>query len=145
MALKNIEQLKTLSINQIPTRELYRQLKSDNQLTKKQSLIVIDDELDQRIYKDEVNIMAANGKIQMDSNYIPSSDNDIATKSYVDNSNPTITPTVGFTSKNQIYIGSSEPGTSTQALIWVDTSSDGALKYRMSTSDPWKIIPVAWS
>lgn len=145
MASKTSENLQTLSINQIPTRKLYRQLKTDNQLTEQQSLIIIDDELDQRLYKDEINVMSANGKIQMASNYTPSAANDIATKSYVDNSNPNITPTVGFTSNNQIYIGSTEPGTSTSALIWIDTSSNGVLKYRTSNTDSWKIIPVAWA
>mgnify|MGYP003415973390 FL=1 len=36
----------------------------------------------------------------MANEYVPISGNDIATKKYVDNSNPTITPTVGFTSNN---------------------------------------------
>lgn len=145
MASKTSTNLNTLSINQIPTRALYRQLKKNNQLNEEQSLVIVDDDFEQRLYKDEVNVMSANGKIQMANGYVPMSDNDIATKNYVDNSNPNITPAVGFTSNNQIYIGSTEPGTSTYALIWIDTSSNGVLKYRTSNTDSWKIIPVAWA
>ena len=105
MSSKTSTNLNTLSINQIPTRALYRQLKNNNQLNEEQSLVIIDDDFEQHLYKDEVNIMSANGKIQMANEYVPISGNDIATKKYVDNSNPTITPTVGFTSNNQIYIG----------------------------------------
>lgn len=143
MASKTSTNLNTLSINQIPTRALYRQLKEDNQLNEEQSLVIIDDDFEQRLYKDEVNVMSANGKIQMANEYVPISGNDIATKKYVDNSNPTITPTVGFTSNNQIYIGTTVPSSSS-ALIWVDISSNGVLKYRTSSSDSWKPIPVAW-
>lgn len=144
MASKTSTNLNTLSINQIPTRALYRQLKENNQLNEKQSLVIIDDDFEQRLYKDEVNVMSANGKIQMANDYIPISGNDIVTKNYVDNSNPTITPTVGFASNNQIYIGTTAPSSSSSALIWVDISSNGVLKYRTSSNDSWKPIPVAW-
>ena len=81
----------------------------------------------------------------MASSYTPTEDNDACTKKYADSINPTITPTVGFDVTNQIYIGSTDPGSNAAALIWVDTSSSGALKYRTSKTDTWKIIPVAWS
>ena len=81
----------------------------------------------------------------MASSYTPTEDNDVCTKKYADSINPTITPTVGFDLTNQIYIGSTDPGSNAAALIWIDTSSSGVLKYRTSKTDSWKIIPVAWS
>lgn len=136
--------LNKLIIHQVPSRSLYKTLK-ENGTIRDQSLYIIDGEQEQRLYKDEVNQMAEGGKIQMASSYTPTADNDVCTKKYADSINPSITPTVGFDLTNQIYIGSTDPGSNAAALIWIDTSSTGVLKYRVSKTDTWKIIPVAWS
>lgn len=144
MASQTETKLNKLIIHQVPSRSLYKTLK-ENGTIRNQSLYIIDGEQEQRLYKDEINQMAEGGKIQMASSYTPTADNDVCTKKYADSINPTITPTVGFDLTNQIYIGSTDPGSNAAALIWIDTSSTGVLKYRVSKTDTWKIIPVAWS
>ena len=144
MASQTETKLNKLIIHQVPSRSLYKTLK-ENGTIRDQSLYIIDGEQEQRLYKDEVNQMAEGGKIQMASSYTPTADNDVCTKKYADSINPSITPTVGFDLTNQIYIGSTDPGSNAAALIWIDTSSTGVLKYRVSKTDTWKIIPVAWS
>ena len=144
MAINSDTSLNELIIHQVPSKTLYKTLKENGSISG-QALCIIDGEQEQRLYKDEVNQMAEGGKIQMASSYTPTADNDVCTKKYADSINPTITPTVGFDLTNQIYIGSTDPGSNAAALIWVDTSSSGALKYRTSKTDSWKIIPVAWS
>lgn len=144
MAINSDTSLNELIIHQVPSKTLYKTLKENGSISG-QTLCIIDGEQEQRLYKDEVNQMAEGGKIQMASSYTPTADNDVCTKKYVDSINPTITPTVGFDLTSQIYIGSTDPGSNAAALIWVDTSSSGALKYRTSKTDTWKIIPVAWS
>lgn len=144
MASQTETKLNKLIIHQVPSRSLYKTLK-ENGTIRDQSLYIIDGEQEQRLYKDEVNQMAEDGKIQMASSYTPTADNDVCTKKYADSINPSITPTVGFDLTNQIYIGSTDPGSNAAALIWIDTSSTGVLKYRVSKTDTWKIIPVAWS
>ena len=144
MAINSDTSLNELIIHQVPSKTLYKTLKENGSISG-QALCIIDGEQEQRLYKDEVNQMAEGGKIQMASSYTPTEDNDVCTKKYADSINPTITPTVGFDVTNQIYIGSTDPGSNAAALIWVDTSSSGALKYRTSQTDTWKIIPVAWS
>ncbi len=144
MASQTETKLNKLIIHQVPSRSLYKTLK-ENGTIRDQSLYIIDGEQEQRLYKDEVNQMAEGGRIQMALSYTPTADNDVCTKKYADSINPTITPTVGFDLTNQIYIGSTDPGSNAAALIWIDTSSTGVLKYRVSKTDTWKIIPVAWS
>ena len=144
MAINSDTSLNELIIHQVPSKTLYKTLKENGSISG-QVLCIIDGEQEQRLYKDEVNQMAEGGKIQMASSYTPTEDNDVCTKKYADSINPTITPTVGFDLTSQIYIGSTDPGSNAAALIWVDTSSSGALKYRTSKTDTWKIIPVAWS
>ena len=144
MAINSDTSLNELIIHQVPSKTLYKTLKENGSISG-QTLCIIDGEQEQRLYKDEVNQMAEGGKIQMGSSYTPTEDNDVCTKKYADSINPTITPTVGFDLTSQIYIGSTDPGSNAAALIWVDTSSSGALKYRTSKTDTWKIIPVAWS
>lgn len=144
MAINSNTSLNELVIHQVPSKTLYKTLKENGSISG-QTLCVIDGEQEQRLYKDEVNQMAEGGKIQMASSYTPIADNDVCTKKYADSINPSVTPTVGFDLTNQIYIGSTDPGSNAAALIWVDTSSSGALKYRTSKTDAWKIIPVAWS
>lgn len=144
MAINSDTSLNELIIHQVPSKTLYKTLKENGSISG-QALCIIDGEQEQRLYKDEVNQMAEGGKIQMASSYTPTEDNDVCTKKYADSINPTITPTVGFDLTSQIYIGSTDPGSNAAALIWVDTSSSGALKYRTSKTDTWKIIPVAWS
>lgn len=144
MAINSDTSLNELIIHQVPSKTLYKTLKENGSIGE-QTLCIINGEQEQRLYKDEVNQMAEGGKIQMASSYTPTEDNDVCTKKYVDSINPTITPTVGFDLTSQIYIGSTDPGSNAAALIWVDTSSSGALKYRTSKTDSWKIIPVAWS
>ena len=144
MAINSDTSLNELIIHQVPSKTLYKTLKENGSISG-QALCIIDGEQEQRLYKDEVNQMAEGGKIQMASSYTPTEDNDVCTKKYADSINPTITPTVGFDLTSQIYIGSTDPGSNAAALIWVDTSSSGALKYRTSKTDAWKIIPVAWS
>lgn len=144
MAINSDTSLNELIIHQVPSKTLYKTLKENGSISG-QALCIIDGEQEQRLYKDEVNQMAEGGKIRMASSYTPTADNDVCTKKYADSINPTITPTVGFDLTSQIYIGSTDPGSNAAALIWVDTSSSGALKYRTSKTDTWKIIPVAWS
>ena len=144
MAINSDNYINELIIHQVPSKTLYKTLKENGSISG-QALCIIDGEQEQRLYKDEVNQMAEGGKIQMASSYTPTEDNDVCTKKYADSINPTITPTVGFDLTSQIYIGSTDPGSNAAALIWVDTSSSGALKYRTSKTDSWKIIPVAWS
>lgn len=144
MAINSNTSLNELVIHQVPSKTLYKTLKENGSISG-QTLCIIDGEQEQRLYKDEVNQMAEGGKIQMASSYTPIADNDVCTKKYADSINPSVTPTVGFDLTNQIYIGSTDPGSNAAALIWVDTSSSGALKYRTSKTDAWKIIPVAWS
>ena len=144
MAINSDTSLNELIIHQVPSKTLYKTLKENGSISG-QALCIIDGEQEQRLYKDEVNQMAEGGKIQMASSYTPTADNDVCTKKYADSINPTITPTVGFDLTSQIYIGSTDPGSNAAALIWVDTSSSGALKYRTSKTDTWKIISVAWS
>lgn len=144
MAINSNTSLNELVIHQVPSKTLYKTLKENGSISG-QTLCIIDGEQEQRLYKDEVNQMAEGGKIQMASSYTPIADNDVCTKKYADSINPSVTPTVGFDLTNQIYIGSTDPGSNAAALIWVDTSSSGALKYRTSKTDTWKIIPVAWS
>ena len=144
MAINSDTSLNELIIHQVPSKTLYKTLKENGSISG-QALCIIDGEQEQRLYKDEINQMAEGGKIQMASSYTPTEDNDVCTKKYADSINPTITPTVGFDLTSQIYIGSTDPGSNAAALIWVDTSSSGALKYRTSKTDTWKIIPVAWS
>ena len=144
MAINSNTSLNELVIHQVPSKTLYKTLKENGSISG-QTLCVIDGEQEQRLYKDEVNQMAEGGKIQMASSYTPIADNDVCTKKYADSINPSVIPTVGFDLTNQIYIGSTDPGSNAAALIWVDTSSSGTLKYRTSKTDSWKIIPVAWS
>ena len=144
MAINSDTSLNELIIHQVPSKTLYKTLKENGSIGE-QTLCIINGEQEQRLYKDEVNQMAEGGKIQMASSYTPTEDNDVCTKKYADSINPTITPTVGFDLTSQIYIGSTDPGSNAAALIWVDTSSSGALKYRTSKTDSWKIISVAWS
>lgn len=144
MAINSDTSLNELVIHQVPSKTLYKTLKENGSIGE-QTLCIINGEQEQRLYKDEVNQMAEGGKIQMASSYTPTEDNDVCTKKYADSINPTITPTVGFDLTSQIYIGSTDPGSNAAALIWVDTSSSGALKYRTSKTDSWKIISVAWS
>lgn len=144
MAINSNTSLNELVIHQVPSKALYKTLKENGSISG-QTLCIIDGEQEQRLYKDEVNQMAEGGKIQMASSYTPIADNDVCTKKYADSINPSVTPTVGFDLTNQIYIGSTDPGSNAAALIWIDTSSSGTLKYRTSKTDSWKIIPVAWS
>lgn len=144
MAINSDTSLNELVIHQVPSKTLYKTLK-DNGSIGEQTICIINGEQEQRLYKDEVNQMAEGGKIRMSSSYTPTADNDVCTKKYADSINPTVAPTVGFDLTSQIYIGSMDPGSTAAALIWIDTSSSGTLKYRTSKTDTWKIIPVAWS
>lgn len=97
------------------------------------------------MYKNKINTMTSAGKITMDTKYVPSADEDIATKKYVDNHVPDIDPPVGTSTNYAIYIGSTAPASGTTPLLWIDTSSSGTFKYRTSTTGTWKTVPVAWS
>lgn len=94
------------------------------------------------IYKNKSNIMTADGRIIMDSSYVPTADMELATKKYVDNATP---PTVGTTTDYSIYIGSTQPASGTTPLVWIDTTAKtGTFKYRTSTTGTWTPVPVAW-
>lgn len=94
------------------------------------------------IYKNKSNIMTADGRIIMDSSYVPTADMELATKKYVDNATP---PTVGTTTDYSIYIGSTQPASGTAPLVWIDTTAKtGTFKYRTSTTGTWTPVPVAW-
>lgn len=94
------------------------------------------------IYKNKSNIMTADGRITMDSSYVPTADMELATKKYVDNATP---PTVGTTTDYSIYIGSTQPASGTAPLVWIDTTAKtGTFKYRTSTTGTWTPVPVAW-
>lgn len=94
------------------------------------------------IYKNKSNILTKDGKITMDSTYIPTQDMDLVTKKYVDNATP---PTVGTTTDYSIYIGSTQPASGTAPLVWIDTTAKtGTFKYRTSTTGTWTPVPVAW-
>ena len=94
------------------------------------------------IYTNKSNIMTKDGKITMDSSYVPTADMELATKKYVDNATP---PTVGTTTDYSIYIGSTQPASGTAPLIWIDTTAKtGTFKYRTSTTGAWTPVPVAW-
>ena len=94
------------------------------------------------IYKNKSNILTKDGKITMDSTYIPTQDMDLVTKKYVDNATP---PTVGTTTDYSIYIGSTQPESGTAPLVWIDTTAKtGTFKYRTSTTGIWTPVPVAW-
>nr|DAU68974.1 MAG TPA: hypothetical protein [Caudoviricetes sp.] len=86
--------------------------------------------------------MTADGRITMDSSYVPTADMELATKKYVDNATP---PTVGTTTDYSIYIGSTQPASGTAPLVWIDTTAKtGTFKYRTSTTGTWTPVPVAW-
>lgn len=105
-------------------------------------LATVPDDITQAVYKNKSNTMTANGKITMDSTYIPTADMDLATKKYVDNATPL---TVGTTTDYSIYIGSTQPASGTAPLIWIDTTAKtGTFKYRTSTTGAWTPVPVAW-
>lgn len=105
-------------------------------------LATVPDDVTQAVYKNKSNIMTADGRITMDSNYVPTADMELATKKYVDNATP---PTVGTTTDYSIYIGSTQPASGTAPLIWIDTTAKtGTFKYRTSTTGTWTPVPVAW-
>lgn len=51
-------------------------------------LATIPDDVTQAIYKNKSNTMTKDGRITMDSTYVPTADMELATKKYVDNSTP---------------------------------------------------------
>lgn len=51
-------------------------------------LATVPDDVTQAIYKNKSNIMTKDGRITMDSSYVPTADMELATKKYVDNSTP---------------------------------------------------------
>ena len=51
-------------------------------------LATVPDDVTQAIYKNKSNIMTKDGRITMDSTYVPTADMELATKKYVDNSTP---------------------------------------------------------
>ena len=105
-------------------------------------LATVPDDVTQAVYKNKSNIMTADGRITMDSSYVPTADMELATKKYVDNATP---PTVGTTTDYSIYIGSTQPASGTAPLVWIDTTAKtGTFKYRTSTTGTWTPVPVAW-
>ena len=104
-------------------------------------LATVPDDIKQAIYKNRSNIMTANGRITMDSSYVPTTDMDLVTKRYVDTATP---PAVGTTTDYSIYIGSTQPASGTAPLVWIDTTAKtGTFKYRTSTTGTWTPVPVA--
>ena len=134
-AIKQIQAVKTSAINEINTIKT-------NTINKINEVVAeLPQDLSSIMSTNKTNTMAANSKITMDSTYTPSDSGDIATKKYVDNKS-----LVAGTSTNYpIYIGSSAPASGTTPLLWIDTSSSGTFKYRTSTTETWKTVPVAWS
>lgn len=137
-------------------------------------LNTVPDDVTLALYKNKTNIMTSTGEILMDTNYVPMKDNAVATKGYVDNNASLfsstkqgvvpasgggdskylradgvwseLTPAVGNTSDYAIYIGNSEPDSGTTPLIWIDTTADtGVLKYRLTNTSAWTVVPVAFS
>ena len=51
-------------------------------------LTTVPDDVTQAVYKNKSNIMTADGRITMDSSYVPTADMELATKKYVDNATP---------------------------------------------------------
>lgn len=94
------------------------------------------------VKKNEANTITANGKITMASTYVPSGSKDVAVKDYVDSKISTsVNNVIGSNSDSIIYIGTSP---SSKALIWIDTSSTGFLKYRASAGATWLTVPIGW-
>lgn len=73
-------------------------------------LATIPDDVEQAVYKNKSNIMTKDGKITMDSTYIPSADGDVVTKKYVDNS------AVGLFSSSKNGIVPKSDGSTTKYL-----------------------------
>lgn len=136
-AIKQIQAVKTSAINEINT------IKTDTINEINDVVAGLPQDLSSIMSTNKTNTMAANSKITMDSTYTPSANGDVATKKYVDDSKHSI---VGTSTTYPIYIGSSTPASGTAPLLWIDTtSSTGTFKYRTSTTETWKIVPVAWS
>lgn len=137
-------------------------------------LNTVPDDVTLALYKNKTNIMTSTGEILMDTNYIPSKENAVVTKGYVDNNASLfsstkqgvvpasgggnskylradgiwseLTPAVGNTSNYAIYIGNTEPASGTTPLIWIDTTADtGVLKYRATNISAWTAVPVTFS
>lgn len=136
-AINQMNSAKTEAINEINTVKT-------NTITEINNLVAtLPSDTSNIMFINKTNIMAANGKITMDSTYNPSANGDIATKKYVDDSKPSI---VGTSTTYPIYIGSSAPASGTAPLLWIDTTeSTGTFKYRTSITGTWTPVPVAWS
>lgn len=135
-ATTEINGIKTSATNEITTVKT-KAIKDINDL-----IATLPSDTASLMFVNKTNIMAADGKITMNNAYNPSANGDVATKKYVDDSKPSI---VGTSITYPIYIGSSAPASGTAPLLWIDTSSSGTFKYRTTTTETWKTVPVAWS
>lgn len=140
------KQIASLKINKVPSKTVYNRMVSENKINDDELYLVQDEEqsidTSNFILKDSTNIMGTSGKITMSSSYTPSSNQDVATKKYVDDAKPSV---IGTNTAYGIYIGSTQPASGTAPLLWIDTTaSTGVLKYRTSTTGTWTPVPVAW-
>lgn len=76
------------------------------------------------------------------STFTPSGNYNPATKKYVDDKTNGL---VGTTTNSVIYIGTTAPATGTTPLLWIDTSTEGYLKYRTSPNGTWMPVQVAYT
>ena len=92
---------------------------------------------DDYLNKNANNVMNSGSKITMASNYAPSGNYDVTTKTYVDSAISTATSAI----VTDIYKASSTAPTNTK-LLWIDTGNSNVLKYHNGSS--WTPVVVAW-
>lgn len=93
---------------------------------------------DDYLNKNANNVMNSGSKITMASNYTPSGNYDVTTKTYVDSAISTATSAI----VTDIYKASSTAPSNTK-LLWIDTGDSNILKYYNGSA--WTPVVVAWS
>lgn len=93
---------------------------------------------DDYLNKNANNVMNSGSKITMASNYTPSGNYDVTTKTYVDSAISTATSAI----VTDIYKASSTTPSNTK-LLWIDTGDSNILKYYNGSA--WTPVVVAWS
>ena len=92
---------------------------------------------DDYLNKNANNVMNSGSKITMASNYTPSGNYDVTTKTYVDSAISTATSAI----VTDIYKASSTAPSNTK-LLWIDTGDSNILKYYNGSA--WTPVVVAW-
>lgn len=112
-------------------------------------LATVPDDVTQAVYKNKSNVMTADGRITMDSTYVPTADMEVATKKYVDNATP------AQFSTNKAGVVPKSDGSTTKYLradgAWatidktpvIGTTTDYAI-YIGSTSPASGTTPLLW-